>query len=186
MDEQDSTQSEEWFYEEDGARKGPIHSSQLEKLITSKKLTYGSLVWCKKFTNWQPLENTDFAEMLKSLTPPPLVGSAVKNTIVWILAFAPLIGTILEFVIAGALWGEYAGKRKAMNGELWFVTLLLNILLSVLDEKQLAKAGCDTNKFKGFVWLVPVYLYQRSEALKQSKAYFIAWIVSFILILFLF
>jgi len=29
---------------------------------------------------------------------------------------------------------------------------------------------------------VPVYLYQRSQALKQNLAYFIVWIVCFLLI----
>ncbi|MFO1353881.1 MAG: hypothetical protein U1E88_05305 [Acinetobacter sp.] len=35
-------------------------------------------------------------------------------------------------------------------------------------------------KFKGMVWLVPVYLFQRAKALDQSLAYFIVWIVCFL------
>ena len=173
----------EWFYEENGTRKGPVFHANIEEFIASKKLSYGSLIWCKDFQDWTPIERTVFADKIKSTSPPPLSGGAVKNAIVWILAFAPLIGLFLEILIAGMLWGEVRGMNRALNGDLWYITLALNIILSVIDEKQLQKAGHDTSKFKGFVWLVPVYLYQRAYILKQNKAYFITWIVAFILIL---
>lgn len=59
------------------------------------------------------------------------------------------------------------------------ITIALNIMLSILDERKLEKAGVKTEKFKGMVWLVPVYLFQRAKALDQSLAYFIVWIVCF-------
>jgi hypothetical protein len=71
----------------------------------------------------------------------------------------------------------------ASNGKYWFITLALNIGLSYFDETRLKKAGHNTDKFKGWVWLVPVYLYQRATNLKQNLAYFIVWIVCFALIL---
>jgi len=77
--------------------------------------------------------------------------------------------------------GDDSAVESAMNnGTLWFVTLLLNIALAFFDEKLLTKAGHNTSKFKGWLWIVPVYLYQRAKATKQSIAYFIVWIVCFL------
>ena len=59
----------------------------------------------------------------------------------------------------------------------------LNLFLSVLDERRLRKAGHDTEDFKGWVWLVPVYLYQRAKATRQNLAYFMVWIACFAVVL---
>lgn len=112
-------------------------------------------------------------------------GVVVDNGVVWVLAFAPLIGYLLEYIVAYAVNGNEWQAELAMQGKsYWFVTLLLNIGLSLLDEKRLDKSGCDTSKFKGMVWLVPVYLYQRARALRHSLAYFVTWVVCFVLIMF--
>ena len=109
----------------------------------------------------------------------------VDNGVVWILAFAPLIGYLLEYLIAYLVnRNAFLAELAMANNSYWYVTLLLNIGLSFLDEKRLEKAGCDTAKFKGMVWLVPVYLYQRAQALHHNLTYFIVWIVCFALTLF--
>ena len=77
---------------------------------------------------------------------------------------------------------EYRAEQAVASGHFIYITLILNIALSFLDEKRLKQAGTDTSTFGGWVWLVPVYLYQRSQALKQNLAYFIVWIVCFLLI----
>lgn len=74
-------------------------------------------------------------------------------------------------------------ERKRGASETDFITLILNIDLSYLDGKRLKQAGTDTSTFSGWVRLVPVYLYQRSQGLKQNLAYFIVWIVCFLLII---
>ncbi|MCB1659010.1 MAG: DUF4339 domain-containing protein, partial [Pseudomonadales bacterium] len=63
------------------------------------------------------------------------------------------------------------------------ITLILNIGLSYWDEKRIKAAGTNTESFSGWVWLVPVYLFQRAKALKQNLAYFIVWIVCFVIVL---
>ena len=116
--------------------------------------------------------------------PPPLHGEMVNNTVVWILAFAPILGYLLQCFLYGLIhhndvWLDVSGAQNY-----WFVTLILNIVLSYYDEQRLSAAGHDTSKFKGFVWLVPVYLFQRAKYLKQNLAYFIAWMICFVIILF--
>jgi len=131
------------------------------------------------------IENTELRTHLDENTPPPLTGEHVDNTIIWVLAFAPIIGLVLEYFVAATIYSgnQYLAETAASNGQFWYITLILNIALSFWDEKRLKKAGTDTNKFSGLVWLVPVYLYQRAKALKHSLAYFVIWVVCFVLVL---
>lgn len=179
----ESTREVKWYFEEKGERKGPISESEIEQLIINKTISYGNTVWNSSMQNWTAIEESQFSAILRSVEPPPLLGNSLNNSVVWVLAFAPVIGFLLEYFIAGAIWGEIRGTAKVESGALWYITVILNIALSYYDEKQLAKSGHDTKKFKGFVWLVPVYLYQRAHSLKQNKGYFIAWIICFLLIL---
>lgn len=135
-------------------------------------------------SNWLKVESTELGVHLEQNSPPPLVGDSVNNTLIWVLAFAPLIGYFLEWVVAGAMYGEHGAAVAMANSKFWFITLVLNIILCVLDEKKLKAAGHDTAKLKGWTWLVPVYLYQRAQVTRQNLAYFITWMVCFVLILF--
>lgn len=167
-----------WFYEENGQRKGAIPEAEIIQLIQSVRVSYGTAVWKKGFPDWLKVENTDLKSYLEDTAPPPLTGVHVDNTVIWVLAFAPLIGLCLEYALAFLLYdNEFAVDLAVGSNKFWFVTLALNIGLSFLDEKRLQKAGHDTDKFKGWVWLVPGYLYQRAKNLNQNLAYFVTWIV---------
>jgi len=175
---------QEWHYEDNGQRKGPISDIALKEMIKTGRLAGDSIVWRKGLTDWVKLEDTEFkAELSERIVPPPLHGEKVNNAVVWILAFAPIIGTLLQGVIAGIVYRNEAVITNASINKLWFVTLILNVALSYYDERRLQAAGHDTSKFNTFVWLVPVYLFQRAKYLKQNLSYFIAWIVSFVVIL---
>ena len=97
----------------------------------------------------------------------------IDNTLVWTLAFAPILGTILEQVLKSTL-----GHAKIFS----LATLGLNIVLSVLDEKKLQQQGYDTSQLGG-AWIIPVYLYKRAKMFNHNLAYFIVWIVCFALLL---
>lgn len=179
--ETDISNASVWFHEENGQRKGPVTQTEIMNLIKSGTVTYGTAVWRKDYPDWLAVENTDLRPHLLEVAPPPLSGAHVNNTFVWILAFAPLIGLFLEGIVAGALSdNEFSAELAIANSKYWFVTLILNIGLSYLDERKLKAAGHNTEKFKGWVWLVPVYLFQRSKAMKQNLAYFSVWIVCFV------
>lgn len=175
---------DEWFYELNGQRKGGVSETTIISLIQSGQLSRTSNVWKQGFSDWVKLEDTPLRVHLVSNTPPPLPGKAVNNTLVWILAFAPPIGLFLEAVIAMIVHGDEDWALEAVfAGQFFYITIAVNILLSILDERQLKKAGYDTRTFKGWVWLVPVYLYQRAKNLKQRLTYFFVWIGWFIVIL---
>lgn len=102
----------------------------------------------------------------------------IDNTLIWFLAFAPLIGSFLE----GFFWGflsTYTQSNLSID-RFWWVTIALNIILCAIDEKRLEQKGVDVDKL-GSAWLVPVYLYKRATLLQQSPAYFWVWIACFIL-----
>ena len=164
---------EAWHIEQKGERKGPFSAAQVTDMIRSNQLTRDSLCWRPGTADWTPLSSTAFASHFDH-EPPPLTGAAVSNGLVWTLAFAPLIG---EFIA-----GLFAGASRSSINNFWWVTLTLNIGLSLLDERKLKAAGHDTKKMGG-AWIVPVYLYKRSQVLKQSLAYFIVWVVCFVGIL---
>lgn len=80
--------------------------------------------------------------------------------------------------------GAVAEWHYELNGDrLGPITLLLNVGLSMQDERNLKKAGHDTEKMGG-AWLVPVYMFKRAQILKQNNAYFIVWVVLFCVSLF--
>jgi len=105
----------------------------------------------------------------------------VSNTIVWILAFAPLIGLVLESFVAGALaQSEYDAAQAMASSKYWYISLILNIGLSAGEDARLKKDGVDTSSFGNYFFLVPVFLWKRAKAFNQSPAYFWTWIGMFI------
>ena len=112
-------------------------------LITSGEITHGAIVWRNVLPGWTKLEQTELASHLDKSAPPPLTGEHINNTIVWILAFAPLIGLFAEAIVAGIVYGgsEYRIQRALSGGEFFYITLALNIGLSFWDEHVLRKAA---------------------------------------------
>jgi predicted amidophosphoribosyltransferase len=106
----------------------------------------------------------------------------VNNTIVWILAFAPLIGLIIESIVAGVLaQNEYDAAQAMAANKYWFISLILNIGLSAGEDARLKQDGVDTSSFGKYFFLVPVFLWKRAKAFNQSPAYFWTWIGMFAL-----
>lgn len=190
MWEGDVTQREEgadllWFYEDGGQRKGPVPEREIQNLIASAGISHGTLVWKHGLATWTRVEDTALRVYLDSNGPPPLPSEHINNTVVWILAFAPILGYVIEWVVALVVndGNEFAAQIDMANVRYWYVTLILNIGLSIFDERRLEKAGYNTEKFKGWVWLVPVYMYQRAKNTNQSFTYFIAWLICFALLM---
>lgn len=180
-----STTENKWFYEEKGQRLGGIDEATIISMIQSKKIGYGSLVWQKGFNGWMKLEETSLRPHLESISPPPLTGKHISNSVIWILAFAPILGYFVECFVAGFAYhgNESRALRAVDSGQFIYITAGLNLLLSVWDENRLQKAGINTDRFKVWVWLVPVYIYQRARILQHNLAYFITWMICLIFII---
>ncbi|MBL5945851.1 DUF4339 domain-containing protein [Enterobacter asburiae] len=174
-----------WFYEKNGIRHDNVSEDNMVRRIKEGELTASTLVWQPGMTEWQPVSATPLAYVLTMTpSPPDLPSHRLPQGLSWILAFAPLIGLFLEGVAGGIAGMDEAQLYDAVsNGQFWYITLLLNIVLSYADERQLRNAGVDTTQFGKMAWLVPVYLWRRSRSLKLSPATFWVWIVTFVMVM---
>ncbi|MCQ4346389.1 DUF4339 domain-containing protein [Pseudomonas stutzeri] len=180
----DTSREAAWFYAEDGERHGSLDEAQMVELIRAGRLGRHTPVWKIGDSDWRLLDDSELRPHLDALSPPPLCDRHVDSTLAWVLAFAPLLGYLLEWLLAFALASSAPAVQRAMDeASYWYVTPALNVLLGVLDEKRLQKAGHDTRHFRGWVWLVPVYLYQRARHLRQTPSYFVVWLLAFGLLL---
>ncbi|MDR2368299.1 MAG: GYF domain-containing protein [Deltaproteobacteria bacterium] len=114
--------------------------------------------------------------------PQPAQRVTVNNVFIWILAFAPIIGLILEIIVYMIIDPPEDSK---LGNKLWMITVFLNVILCYFDDKKLKAANIDTKSFNKFIILVPVYLYKRAKALNDPLTYFTVWMVCFALIVFL-
>ena len=135
------------------------HFEQLEKL---KKLNEKGLL-----NNEEYLAEKE--KILKQLSENP---EKIRTDYVWCLAFAPLIGELLQLIIA-----ETTGSNSE---DLFYITIGLNIFLSYLDSKEVHKAGFN-GKLLDESWLIPAYLYERARILKQSPIYLWIWIACLVI-----
>lgn len=185
--EQAATAGSVWHIEQRGERRGPFPEAQIRTLIEQKELGRTALCWQPGMGNWQPLENTVFKDMFAN-EPPPLTATAVPNGLVWALVFAPILGVFISafiFGITATPMERLAAERDgSVADKYWWLTVVLNIGLSLLDERRLKKAGYDTREM-GASWLVPVYLYKRARVLGQKPVHFVGWMICFIASFFL-
>ena len=171
----ENNEAKEWYYAMNGERIGAISKSELLNLYKNEKIFIGTKVWKSGMADWVELGQTDLIE--KSNLPPPLKGTDINNTLVWILAFVPIIGTVLEYLISGAI--------GATSGSLWVVSVILNCILCITDKRKLKKAGYNTKQLMLWaIFLVPIYLFRRAYLLKQKNVYAIVWCVTFAILLF--
>ncbi|VVE15957.1 DUF4339 domain-containing protein [Pandoraea soli] len=179
--------TDSWHYEKNGQRIGAISATEIGALIQNRTIDGKTLVWSQGLADWTPLAETDLAVHLRQASAPPVLPAArISNTIVWILAFAPIIGVLLEATFAAAIAPDYLASTAATaalrSNQYWYITLLLNIGLSLLDDRQLKRAGVNTSAFGKFAFIVPVYLWKRATSLRQPKAYFWVWLAAFVLV----
>lgn len=202
-----------YFYEINQQTQGPVNTEALIELIESGKLTYGNSIWCEGFPDWIKVEHSEFKEYISEPPPltrqtvtPPALKSATNNQVhsasnefnpnlisnvwVWLLAVSPFIVMLIASALIfsqcdGDEW--CVGMRLRLGNDFFVSTialLVLNIAFSLFDENNLKKAGVNTKEMSHLgAWLVPVYLYQRATYLKHNIAYFIVWLICFVLFL---
>lgn len=148
--------------------------AELEQKIENSCITHDQLIWWPGNRDWSPVRDTEFCKLIPG---PPPVRAKAKNGWAWTLAFAPIIGICLQFFIAGMLTTN-SNKINRVVGELWFVTLVLNLLACYMDFQALKKSGVKMKTW--YIFLVPAYLYKRAKILRHNLAYFFTWIACFI------
>ncbi len=156
----------DWFYVDRGGRHGPEELPGIRTMVATGRINRDTLVWREGMPNWVPASTSELAPLFSvaQAGPPRLMGEAVNNTWVWVVAFAPYAAALLPFVLA----------------------VILNAGLCLADVQQLKKAGHDTKGMGLMAFLlVPVYLFVRASRLQQSPWYAVVWLVNFLLSLLL-
>ena len=173
-----ATVNNNWYYEQDGERHGPLSNSEIEALISRKTICQDTLLWSGR-GDWIPADRTQLAHLFASATaaPPPLPSQKVNDSMVWIAVSIPILGAIIE---------EFFGSNLGENADRIFLFgyLLIYIALLTLDEKRLEAAGYKAPAI-GWVFLVPVYLWRRASLLNHKQSYSLAWIGAFVVACFL-
>ncbi|GAA4357379.1 hypothetical protein GCM10023185_22060 [Hymenobacter saemangeumensis] len=168
----------QWHYEVNGKTNGPVDQTGLQELLNTQHIKGNTLVWRPGFDQWIELQQSELQDVLT--IPPPLSGNRVDNTIVWILAFAPVLGMVLESILGSLMVPRepaFPGGPIPAQPSLAWVYLALNTALSIWDERRLKAAGYSTRPFGGiWLFLVPVYLFKRAKSLQQKPSYAWTWV----------
>lgn len=176
-----TTNDEAWFYTHGGQRKGPVPADKLRELLSTQAINGETLVWRRGLADWQPLRATELGTELKD-APPPVAGTHINNSLVWILAFAPIAYLFIEITILGYQLNNPDLDHSFLSSLIWIIPLLANGGLCLLDERQLKLAGYTSGWMTFFaIVLAPVYLFMRAKHLRQAPSYGFVWIGSFIL-----
>jgi hypothetical protein len=79
-----------WFYEQNGSKKGPIPKDELAKLIIDETIDPDTLIWREGMPNW--LKANETGEFGRGDGPPPLPISHVSSGFILLVS---MIGSIV-------------------------------------------------------------------------------------------
>jgi len=100
-------------------------------------------------------------------------GTTIRHDLVWVAAFAPLTALLVNFVLA-----------QIGLGTIWWLSLIVMLALNgaVLsaDLRHLAAAGLNVASLKGWIVLIPVYLFSRAGVAGGGSGPGVVWCVLFI------
>ncbi|GEM_PF-2958114 len=162
-----------WYYEKKGERVGPITTFQITNLIENNELQLSTLVWQKEFNDWKKISDTELKKHFRNDSPPPLNGDKINNTFIWLIAFSPIFGSIIQ----GIFFDDQSFSATSLIIVFMFWAIL-NSSLAAIDTINLDKAGHKTIGIGWAVFLVPVYIWKRANTTKQSKSYFWVWFIA--------
>lgn len=183
---------DEWYYVDNGTRKGPISASEIQDLLKQKKLDGDDQIWRKGMKEWSSVRNSELSALVES-EPPPVSGQHIGNSLVWIIAMVPLAVGLIDaslasdpsVVLAKGI-APYVGKSVQAPHVPWTVPVAIYTLLGLWDEHRLKKAGHSSKWMTGFAALLtPIYLFMRAKKLKQRPTYAITWVALFVFSLLL-
>lgn len=179
-----------WFCILNDEQSGPYSKRELKDLYQGQKIKGNNLVWKSGMADWQRLDQCDVFNDLHDQSQPPLrKGDHVNNAWIWALAFAPIISSVVFELIGSSylrselMKGNYdiESLRSTLENINLLITVVINIGFSYMDDRTLKKCGYDTKQLGSYI-IIPVYMYKRAKELNQNLAYFITWIVCFVLL----
>ena len=153
----------------------------MRDFATKNKIVNDTLCWRSAYGNeWKPFSNTELYQVDDNSlnAPPPLPPSLVSNRYAYAIGFVPLLGAILEQIVA---------QNRPTPPSLPLVAtgyFIVQSILVILDTKAIDRSGHRKARGRPAAWwllLVPVYLWKRATYLGQRKVPFWAWIACCVL-----
>ncbi|MER8917705.1 DUF4339 domain-containing protein [Mesorhizobium sp. M0761] len=172
----------DWYYEENGAQRGPLSESDLNSMLVNHLLPPDTLVWTESLgSSWKPASQTHLEAAPQRVTPPPLPKSEAAPpplpaaaapslgrqvtvspipvpggipTEKWAmwLACLPLILLAVEIAFVSAGFDPYGHNPQAGGLSIW--TGIATIWLAYKDAKAVNNAGRNPQR----KWLLPFIL----------------------------
>lgn len=129
--------------------------------------------WCANCRIWNRPEAESCVSCNGELEEPeqrPRTNAA-SHTLVWICAFVPLAGLVVEMVLVslyiGVTWWTFAP------------ILIINAVILGFDRAALRRQGYHIDRLSGWmVLLIPVYLFRRRSVAGGGRRYAITWVVT--------
>jgi hypothetical protein len=151
----------------------PFLLEVITALIHTKTLNGQSLAGTRSAGMDNLVSNRAVWSVAREPDTPALPSHKISNVAVGFLCVAPLLGFLLEAMVAGAMSSsEFTLDQEVttalQTNKYWYITVLLNIGLSLWDCKRLEKAGVDTEGFGKTALIVPVYLWKRAKSLQSG------------------
>ncbi|MGJ4899129.1 DUF4339 domain-containing protein [Bradyrhizobium oligotrophicum] len=175
------TDGHDWYFIEQGQRKGPFSSTKMLELVQSESIAGDTLIWRKGFADWRSLRSTELGAYLRD-TPPPVATNHVNNALAWTIAIAPLGYMLLTGVVQAYELENPYEDHPILALVNFLVPAVINAALCLADERQLKRAGYfDKWLTLSGILLAPVYLFLRAKRLRQFPSYGIAWAVCFVI-----
>ena len=167
---------EEWFYEDNGQRVGPVSKVEIVNLINSKKLASDSLIWKNGYSGWVKIESSEFYDHIKNqespplkTEPPPLIAESppleAESPTLWnpnaIANFSVLFSPIFGAYLNKQNWLALNEKKLARSSGIWFwIGILLAFFILFIPE--------DSNIKPAAIGLLYLFLWYFLSARKQS------------------
>lgn len=178
----------DWYYSHRGNKLGPISADQLMSLRREGKIEDDAHVWRNGLKDWIPFGDSELAIDRSKQVPPPLKSHLVSNTWVWLMAFLPLVFSVLDVGISEIRFEaalQNSGfmylpgvSRHNFTGIHWSIVVGTFLTFILLDERNLRKAGYGKRYYVALaVLLLPVYLFVRAKRLRQAPSYAIVFLV---------
>lgn len=101
----------------------------------------------------------------------------INNVYIWLVACTPLFSLFIFWIFS------YITKSYWVGFVVAIIFVNIQILFIVNDYKMLNSNGVDTKplgKFNAFKILVPKYLLNRADILKENVSYFVVWLIGVI------
>lgn len=176
-----------WFYAVDGERVGPVDPMEMQRLVRSEQVGYGTQVWQQGMTAWKALERSSLAAYLPG--PPPLASGRARVGgkrvgALWWLAWVPLWGAfVLTLVVMLATMVGVPGLGTASAQERITVLGMAVIYLAVAaaDRARVLATELDGPSLWWLLLTPLAYLILRSRRAGRSQAPAVVWTLLFIL-----